>query len=251
MSDSNVNLDKIENQMDLDEMMNEEIVELSFIQSIYAIIMNPKLAFEAIKHKPRILLPIITVLAVMLLSSLVMWDAIKAYTMEAMRYQMQAQGQDVAMLPESVMSMVAMSTFAGILIMIPVAIAVKGLAIHGFMQLFNGKGTVKQSISIVANAYIVATLSSIIKMPLVMMTGNYGVSFSPALFLSKEQLLGPYGSVLAYFDVFIIWYLIVSIIGVTVIHKTSKGKSAVAVLVPYSIMVGIGILGAVVSSMMT
>ncbi len=168
-----------------------------------------------------------------------------------MRYQMQAQGQDVTMLPESVMSMVAMSTFAGILIMIPVAIAVKGLVIYGFMQLFNGKGTVKQSISIVANAYIVTILGYFIKTPLAMMTGNYGVSFSPALFLSKEQLLGPYGSVLANFDVFIIWYLIVSIIGVTVIHKTSKGKAAVAVLVPYSIMVGIGILGAVVSSMMT
>ncbi len=33
MSDSNVHLDKIENQVDLDEMMNEEIVELSLFKA--------------------------------------------------------------------------------------------------------------------------------------------------------------------------------------------------------------------------
>lgn len=249
MNDKRVDLEKEVDISIPEDLLEEEVVTLSFAESCVQIVSNPSNVFEALKQKPRFLLPCLLVVGVLLLSTLLMWDAIQTFTAESIRYQMELQGQS-GDLPEGMFKMGSIMAVVGILVGIPMVLAVKGLVVHVFMLLFNGKGTVRQSMAVVANAYMVMVISAVVKVPIVMLTGNYGVTFSPALFLSREAMFSPWYTALANLDVFVLWYLGLSILGVSIVHKTSKMKAALAVLVPYFVMISFGLLGGLISTMM-
>jgi hypothetical protein len=73
----------------------------------------------------------------------------------------------------------------------------------------------------------------LIRIPLALMTKNYLFSFSPAAFLPVAAQTSALYSFLSIFDVFTLWYLVISVIGFKTVHRLPTGKAVVVVLVPF------------------
>lgn len=234
--------------VELEKVLGEEEgVQLTFLESIVKIVMEPVEVFKSICMKPRILLPYLLITVVLLLTTTLMWEPLKEFTMKSMKYSMELQGQGDVELPDGMLKAIFMWMFLGMVFVAGLIVMLKGAIVHLFLQLFDSKGTFKQTISVILTSYLVVLIGVLIKTPIVMLSGNSMITFSPAIFLSQEKMVDPVFNLLALFDVFSLWYLGLSILGIAIVHKISKTKAAIVVLVPYFIMVVFSALGVIFS----
>lgn len=91
--------------------------------------------------------------------------------------------------------------------------------------------TFNKTFAVITYAYMIQILGLVLKSVATLMTGTYGLSFSPAMMVDMNGQPLLY-MLLSNFDVFNIWYLGLSILGFSMIAKISKTKSALAILTP-------------------
>jgi len=135
-----------------------------------------------------------------------------------------------------------MSSMAGIIVIPILGILIKSLVTYGIAHIFEGKAKFKTTFSVIIFAYFINVLGEIIRSIIGLLTRSYLVTTSPALFLSQSDVNTPMFTLLSNLDIFSLWYLGVSVIGISIIHKISKVKAAVAVLLPWGIMIGISLV---------
>lgn len=216
---------------------------MSLLQCLGGVFISPVKTFQSLTVKTHLLWPLAIILVVTVVTTFLSMDAMESFTRLSMNEALAKNPQSLT--PEMVEAQLQMSMKA-ILIMTPfIALLtplLKGLVTQGTAKLFDGKGTMKATLSVVALSYMIVLAGGLIRLPLMMISQSL-VTFSPALFMGAENLGSPWASFLMNFDVFTLWYLGVSAIGVREVHRISLGKAAVTVLIPFCLILLMSLSG--------
>lgn len=228
----------------------EEPVEpMTLIQCMGGVFISPANTFRSLQAKTHLLWPLAILLVVTVITTFLSMGAMENFTRLSMDAALAKNPQ--AMPPELVESQLQMSMRL-ILIFTPLMAlltpVIKGLVTHGTAKLFDGKGTLKATLSVIALSYMIIIAGGLIRLPL-MMTSNTLVTFSPALLLGQEQMGSAWAGFLMNFDLFTLWYLGVSAIGIREIHRISLGKAAVSVLIPFTLILLMSLSGVMLEKM--
>lgn len=223
------------------------IKPFSWWERLKCVFISPSRAFENLKHHPKVLFPILVILIGMLVITLPRINMMK----EAMREEsIQQYAQMGIEVPEGIDAIITYGVYgaiAGSIIGAAIVWLVKSALINAFSGFVNGTGTFKQAFSVITYSYMPVLLGSIIVTIISLITNQYAILTSLAVFLPDSQMGTFLYSVLSYFDVFVIWYQILAIIGISKVYSISKKSSAILVLgtwIAYILInTGIGLIG--------
>lgn len=223
--------DKNGNDLIKDLVIEEnEQRRLSLFNRIIGVFISPEETFRDIKRKADILKPGIFLMMIFAVVFLVQKDLIKTQVINQLK-AIASVNPDY----EITESLVNTSLRTGIIVGILSALinpAFKGLLVHGIAMLRNGKAKLKASVSVLVYSYFIVALGQLIVAVLKSFTGNIYLSLSPAVFFGGLEPTSIQFVILSYFDIFTIGYLVVSIIGIRLVHEFSYKKAAMAVLLP-------------------
>lgn len=213
--------------------------EISWYNRMFLILTSPVTVFEDIKRNPKpIWLPLIVNGLILTLGMIFILDIQFEVTQE-MLYELRGM-----VLEGNQITIFKVQTLATIFIMGLMTPTIKASISHGLGMMLGEVTEFKKSMAVIVNSYVIVAFSSLIRNIAVMLTGNLYITFSPAMFMSPETSNVMYYTFLASLDIFTLWYLSVSVIGFSVVHKISKSKAAIAVLIPYVISIAFSIFSA-------
>lgn len=223
---------------------------MSLLQCLVGVFISPARTFRSLTVKTHLLWPLVILTAVTVLSTFLSMDALESFTRFSMEAALARNPQAVP--PEMIESQLQMSMKV-ILIMTPLAAlltpVIKGLVTQGTAKLFDGKGTMKVTLSVIALSYMIIIAGALVRLPLIMVS-NTLVTFSPAMLMGPDQIGSAWGSFLMNFDLFTLWYLGASAIGVKEVHRISYGKSLITVLIPFSLVLLMSLSGVILEKLM-
>lgn len=227
-----------------------EVLPMTLMQCLGGVFVSPAKTFRSLQAKPHLLWPLVILLGVTLGTTLLSLEAMESFTRMSIDAAMARNPQSIP--PEMLESQVQMSMRL-IMIVTPLMALlsplIKGLVTHGTAKLFDGKGAMKATLSVIALSYMIMMAGGLVRLPL-MILSNTLVTFSPALLLSQDQLGSAWASFLMNFDIFTLWYLGVSAIGVREVHRISLGKALVTVLIPFGLILLMSFSGVMLEKMM-
>lgn len=207
----------------------------SGLQRAINIIVSPSGTFEAIKEKPNYLVPMVIIWVVTIIATFLMKD----FKDELMDIALAAQGvsADQAAASKEMMSGLTTAFMYVGMVLAPLGPMFKGAISHLLSIPFSGKGSFGATVSLVLNAYIIQMIGTLISLPIIVITQNAAFSFSPALLLPLAKFGTPLYTTLSTLNIFTIWYLVVSVMGIKKVHEVSTWKAAVIALAPFIIMI--------------
>lgn len=222
---------------------------MGLLQCIVGVFISPAKTFQSLRTKTHLLWPLVIIAAVTTLTTFLSMDAMENFTRMSMNAAMAKNPQGLT--PEMIEAQLQISLKA-ILIMTPLITIltpiIKGMITQGTAKLFDGKGTMKATLSVIALSYMIVLAGVVVRLPLMMMSQSL-ITFSPALFLGAEKLGSSWAGFLMNFDLFTLWYLGVSAIGVREVHRISFGKALVTVLIPFALILLMSLSGVVLENM--
>ncbi len=228
----------------------EPVEAMNLMQCMTGVFISPVKTFRSLTAKTHILWPLVIIFVLTLVTTLLSMDAMESFTRMSMEAALAKNPQSIP--PEMIESQLQMSMKL-ILFITPVMALltplIKGLITQGMAQLFGGKGNMKMSLSIIALSYMIAIAGGLIRLPIMMASGSI-VTFSPALLLGPDQLGSAWSSFLMNFDLFTLWYLGVSAIGVREVHRISTGKAVVTVVIPFCLVLLMSLSGVIMEKLM-
>ena len=225
------NKDKNEKDSIKDFVVEEnEEQQLSLFNRMIGVFINPEETFRDIKRKANILKPGFLLMIIFAVIFFIQRDLLRTQVINQIK-AVAAVNPDY----EITDALVETSLRTGIIVGILSALVnpvFKGLLVHGIAMLRNGKAKLKATLSVLVYSYFIVALGQLIAGVLKAFTGNIYLSLSPAVFFSGLAPTSVQFILLSYFDIFTIGYLIVSIIGIRLVHEFSYKKAAMAVLLP-------------------
>lgn len=210
------------------------------------IIGSPVTVIEDIKAKPNYWVPMIIIWVVTLVSTLLLKDL--ADQLKDLAYaNLNMPAEQIAAAKEMTSGFVKAMMYVTI-IGAPLAAIFKGAFSKLLSILFSGTGILGETVSLVLNAYVIQMLGTIVSVPLMLITQNAAFSFSPALLLPMTKFGTPIYTTLMYFNIFTLWYLAVTVVGIKKIHEVSTWKAACITLIPFIIMIAFSWIGVLMGS---
>ncbi len=203
---------------------------------LVSIFYEPTKVFRAIKEKPTWIVPLIVFLVVMTGATYFMMPAAQKSQMQRIEQSDLYTAEQKA---EMRTQMEASKGFAIIgVISSPIVwtiflfIAVGILMLMGNV-IFGGKARFAQVFAMVILSFMTWVVSGIVKTPLIVAKDSVDIRTSLAILLPGETNSGPLYTLLNTFtDVFVIWQIILLIIGVKVIYDFASQKAAMTVIIP-------------------
>jgi len=116
------------------------------------------------------------------------------------------------------------------------------LVLGFFVKMAGGKGSFSQALGVVHWAALIPYgLGTLVKLALVLNTGKYAaISLGPAYFLPDESVGTFFFIVLdSFFDVTILWGLVVVVIGFGTVFKLGRSPSALSVFMPWALITAV------------
>lgn len=206
--------------------------EISWYNRLFLILTSPIAVFEDIKKNPKpIAIPMLVLGMIMAIGMIFILDIQLEYSQE-MFYEMRG-----TVLEGSQITYFKISTIVTVFIMGLLTPLIKASIAHGIGMLLGSVAEFKKTVSVIVNSYVIVAFSSLIRNIVVMATGNLYITFSPAMFMNPETSNSMVFTLLASLDLFTIWYIVISIIGFSIVHKMSKQKAAIAIALPYIISI--------------
>lgn len=237
------NINQNENQV----QNQDEVKPFSWLERLKYIFISPSKVFENLKHHPKVLFPMLVILIGMILLTLPRIDIMKEFMKEATIQQYAKMGIEMPAGTESLVDVQVYSTIIISIIMIIVVWLVKSALINAFSGFVNGTGTFKQAFSVIIYSYFPVLLGTVITSIISIITKEYNVLTSLAVFLPDSQVGTFLYTVLGSLDIFIIWYQILAIIGISKVYSISKKSSAILVLGTWIVFIlitaGFGAIG--------
>ncbi|MEA1975499.1 MAG: YIP1 family protein [Bacillota bacterium] len=205
-------------------------IKLSLIDRITGVFINPEAVFKDINKKADILKPSLIIMAIFIITYIMQLAIIKEAIVEQFKV-VQLTNPSFKITDGLVNKALYSGLFAGSFMIVIVPI-IKGMLVYGIALINNGKGKLKETVSVFIYSYFIIMLGQVILAVLKVITGNLYITLSPAVFFKTLEVNSFMNVFLSYFDVFTIIYLAVTVIGVKIIHKLSIRKATIAVLVP-------------------
>ena len=219
---------------------NQEVVESkekNFFAKWIGVYFTPSETFESIDRKPDWFLPLLILAIITIIFALFVPQDV---SIEAMMDRGMTEDQAYEMMESPWVK--ATSIFGGVAVFI-VSFILAGIFYLVFNFMMGGDSSYKKVLSVYSyTGFALGVVGILVKLPLIMAKGSVDVQTSPAAFLSadmKEQFLYKF---LSKFDIFVVWQMILLIIGFGVLCKFSRGKSAAGVLTLWGIYIIVSIL---------
>jgi len=229
--------------------MSENIVEqepLKWWERVKYVFINPDKAFENLANYPRVLFPIIVFSVGILLLLFLRLELYKEFLRDTMLNQFALQGAEVPENIDSIINIQIYVSMVSIAVMPLIVWVIKSGLINGVAGLFGGSGTFKEAFSVISHAYLPVLLGQIIIAIISMALGEFQIPMSFAILLPDSMAGGFLFNLLSQFDIFVIWYEILAIIGISKVYGLTTGKSSIIVLGTWAswilITTGIGTL---------
>ncbi len=229
---------------------DEPVEAMSLLQCLGGVFVSPAKTFRSLTVKTHLLWPMVILFTVMILTTYLSMDALEGFTRIALDAAMAKNPQ--AFTPEMMEAQLQMSmkllliTTPLMALLTPV---IKGAVVQGISKIFDGKGAMKATVSVMALSYMILLAGGLVRLPLMMVSQNM-VTFSPALFLRADQMATPLANFLMNFDLFTLWYLGTSAIGIREVHRISYGKALITVLIPFFLILLMSLSGVIIEKMM-
>ena len=228
--------------------MSAEVNEakgLGVFGRIIGVFTSPKEAFQDINNRPTWLIPFLILMVTVFIVQFALMDIGMAdqiakmeardmpeAQMEMVRNQMQGPARYIQFVVIPIMTLITWCVVAGI---------------HLFFTnvVFAGDTSFKKMYAVTAWASLIGVVSSLLRMVLVMSKGtSIGVTTSLAILLPTPGLAETPSilfRILAHLDIFAIWGLILTAIGITAISKLNINKSSMVVIINWLIWVLISV----------
>lgn len=212
--------------------------KLGFVQRIAKIITAPGEVFDDIKVKPMGL----PVYGLLLVLAFIIFLPQKSLFMDLVRTQLAQMDQAGVQITDEFMAIQGNFMIGGAIIGVLIVPVFKSLFSHGLSSIMDGRGKMKETFALIGYGYMIVMLGQLLRMILALTTNNPYAGFSPTLFMSPADAATPLYGLLGQLDIFAIWYLAVTFLGMKSIHKLSSGKAAVAIFVPWVLSVAIAVV---------
>ena len=223
-----------DNQMNLNEGFDETAVKQDgFVMRMVKAIVNPTDLFVQLKEKPDFW----KLLLVMGIGTALAYIPNMGLFRDLIYEQFLAAPQKIQITDElinaGVSGMIAVAVVMATLIPL-----IKGFLVHLLGMLFNSKGNIKNTISVLTYATIPSFIGGILNLSIMGITKNPGIQLSLVRLLEPERAMtAPFVYKLAALvNPFTIWYYVLAVIGVSYVQEVSKPKALIIVLVPTLIM---------------
>ena len=219
-----------------------------FPRRLVALFTSPKALFEHLEHRPSWLVPLLVTLALVALYVVVLWNPVILPNM-LVRFEERDTPQNVIdmMTKNGLMFSLLPAIIFGAGITFLTALIVQGIG--GFM--LGGKLTYRQALSIVSHTGLIFLAAVAVMIPLALVSKTAQVSVGPGMLLNAETAEG-FGArflaqMAASIDVFKLWQVALTALGVSVIGRVERGKATVAMFVAYFLA---SLLGALLGAML-
>lgn len=215
------------------------------------IFLSPTRVFGSIKAKPTWIMPFVIIL---------LFTAVTAYVVAPMAMETQKQemlSNENLSSEQREQAIQQMETYKGIGSIIGAAAGTLGAAVMVFLMaaiilfmgtvVLGGSAKFMELVALVCFTGMISVLGQIVKTPLMVMKQTMDIRTSLAVLLPGSDVKSVAYTLLNVFtDVFFVWEIILVVAGVAVIYNFTKGKAAIAVLIPVGVAVLItGVLKAI------
>ena len=212
---------------------------------LVSIFYEPTRVFRALKEKPTWLIPLIFFLVVMTIATYFIMPAAQKAQLAAIDRSEVYSAEQKAQIKEqmeqnkgfAMIGVIASPIFWVVLIFISV-----GFTMLMGNAIFGGKARFAQVFSMIILSFMTWVIGTIIKTPLIVAKDSIDVRTSLAIVLPGETTSGPLYSFLnTYTDIFVVWQLVILVIGVKIMYDFVTSKAVMTVLIPTGVMAAISI----------
>ncbi len=236
----------------MDVNQNPTVPEMNVFNRIVNVFLAPTKTFEALTAKPDWVTPLLFIFLIFLTTSTLLKEVIQreqtVATKESIMKNPNIPDSQKEQTAEQAISMMKKFWAVGIgigLIMVVIIYLMGALFLFlGGSKILKGQGTYVQVLSIFGYSGLIDVLAAIIKIPLMMLNQTMRVDTGLGIFLGEDATRTPLYVFLSKFDIFTFWQLGVLIIGLSVLYKFSKEKSA-------GLVIGLWLLWVLVSVALT
>lgn len=217
------------------EIVNEDVNEtrpFTWWERLKYVFTNPVKLFDNLREYPKVLFPILLVSIGMMLLILLRLDSYREFLSSKMMEQLAKQGTEIPNLEGLVNTQVYISVIA--MAVTPIVVWVfKSFLTNGLASVFGGDGKFKNAFSVISHAFIPVLLGQVIVTIISLIIGKFEVLINFAVILPESMTGGLLYGILSQIDIFVIWYQILAIIGISQVYGIPRKKSALAVLLPW------------------
>lgn len=210
---------------------------------------NPSAVFSSIKEKPEWLKPLVVVLVVLstisILTISTTRDLITAQQIEAMKDRKMTDEQIEQAMKFTSGAFIYVSAIFGTIIGVTVVLLLFALLLNLFIPVAGGEGSYKLVFSVVSYSALVKIPAHLLRWILVMLRNSLQVTTSLALFVPNLPAKSFTYRLLASFDFFIIWEMILVAMGISITNNLKRENAYILVFLIWiaSIFLGMGLGG--------
>ena len=224
-------------------------VAMNVFSRIVNLFTTPSKTFAALIAKPDWVTPIVFIFLIFSVTSILLKDVIQneqaIATKESIMKNSNIPDSQKEQSAEQAVSMMKKFWAVGLgvgFIAIVILYFLGGLFLHiGGKNILKGEGVYLQTLSVFGYSGLVDVLASIIKIPLMIANQTMRIDTGLGMLVAEGQTRTPLYVFLSKFDIFTFWQLAILIVGLSMLYKFSKGKTAVLVIVLWLIWVLISV----------
>lgn len=222
------------------ETLNEKTVQIekvSVFKRIVNIVFEPSKVFKSILEEQKVLVPIIMIILSLVLLAIPKSQMVEDYNRNLTEkiYKSEVFLKTVQMTPEqadkSVESAAKISRIVSYFspIMALLMLILQALVFYLAFKIFKGVGTFAQTFSVLIYTYLIKVLGEAVRTVNVVISGKADITNSFALLMPNDDKMSFIYNLASSFDLFTIWTLIVSALGLSIIHNISRKKAYLTV----------------------
>lgn len=208
------------------------VPDLSLTQRIWGILVSPHVVIEYLKVRPRFLGALAIMVVLILANILPIMDILVETEMDKLADRGLTEEQMVTQ--EKVMR-ITIPVVGPIFTLIAV-FAGAGIMLFLSNVILGGQATYRQLLALLAHAQMVWIPATLVKVPLTLISGK-PVHTSLAAFSSSDADQGFLWQIMNQLDVFSLWILALSALGLGILAGTSTGRAATALGITWGILV--------------
>ncbi len=220
---------------------------MNSLQKVVSVIVSPTKAFEGIREKPTVLLPIILIILLPLAYTVVYWSKLEPSIIVILENQSIAMGIEPT--KEYLDLQIAITKYSSYATGVGILIGTLISALYYFIcsKIAGTEAKYKEIFSLVLHVGMISMLSYVLNFILSAMNIDVTTSItSVASFLPISMSASILYGVLSTVELFNVWSLIIMVIGLQVVVKMSKKAAIISVSIAY----GFTILMITVSTML-
>jgi len=223
------------------------VAKVSSLKGLAQVFYNPTGWFEQVQQQPKVLLPYIVLTLLTAIVFAGMGNILVHMQMNSPELQERLQGQPLP--PQAATWMWYSTVIGGTIVLSLVPLVAAALALFWGNVVFAGHVRFKSLLSVMVYGELIYAVGNLLVLPLVIAKKSVAVGLNLGVLVADRGLEDPLWVALSKVDLFIIWEIIVIGIGLSVLYRFPRNKGLLTSVLSMGLLTIIGILIAVVKSM--